>query len=154
MEKSTLEMAAKSPCTVCSPTSWPTKPSGVNGDHAGSALLTAECLHTFVVWPPAAFGHDPVNDLVGIGDVARFAVHAIRKIDAQFEAVRLPHRLVNGGGTKILARIAVLRRAAVRANIQIQYVQVARLIVIVARSRVIHVRQTVECQFAVAFEAL
>ena len=42
-------------------------------------LLSAasESLHPFVVRPAAAFGRHPINDLVGIGDVARLAVDAI-----------------------------------------------------------------------------
>ena len=36
-------------------------------------------LHSFVVWPPAALGRYPVDNLVGIGNVARLAVDAVRR---------------------------------------------------------------------------
>jgi len=38
-------------------------------------------LHAFVVGAAATFGYNPVDDLVGIGDIARLAVNAIREID-------------------------------------------------------------------------
>jgi hypothetical protein len=37
--------------------------------------------HTFVVWAAATFWRDPVDDLVGIGDVAGFAVDAVGGVD-------------------------------------------------------------------------
>ena len=38
-------------------------------------------LHAFVVGAAAAFGDDPVDDLVGVGDVAGFAVDAVGGVD-------------------------------------------------------------------------
>ena len=38
-------------------------------------------LHPFVVGASAAFGDDPIDDLVGISDVARLAMNAIGCID-------------------------------------------------------------------------
>src|SRR5260370_8343358 len=53
-------------------------------DANGSGIcLENRVLHALVVGAAAAFGDDPVNDLVGIGDVARLAVHAIRGVDFQ-----------------------------------------------------------------------
>jgi hypothetical protein len=91
--------------------------------------------------------------LIGIGDVARFAVDAIRAIDFQFfGAVFVERHLVDGSGTKILARVAVLADAAVAADIRIEYVQVAGLIFVVPRAGMIDVGEAVEGEFAVAFE--
>ena len=38
-------------------------------------------LHAFVVGAAAAFGDDPIDNLVGIGDVAGFAVDAVGGVD-------------------------------------------------------------------------
>ena len=40
-------------------------------------------LHAFVVRATAAFGNDPINDLVRVSDIARFAMNTIGKIDPQ-----------------------------------------------------------------------
>ena len=37
-------------------------------------------LHAFVIRPAAAFGRDPVDDLIRIGDVARLAVDTVREV--------------------------------------------------------------------------
>ena len=37
-------------------------------------------LHAFVVGATAAFGDDPIDNLVGVGDVAGFAVHAVGEV--------------------------------------------------------------------------
>jgi hypothetical protein len=38
-------------------------------------------LHAFVVGAAAAFGDNPIDDLVGVGDVAGFAVDAVGGAD-------------------------------------------------------------------------
>jgi hypothetical protein len=43
-------------------------------------ITSSRRLHAFVVGTAATFGNDPVDDLVGVGDVAGFAVDAIGKI--------------------------------------------------------------------------
>src|ERR1700674_1702968 len=73
--------------------------------------------HAFVVGAAAAFGDYPVDDLVGIGDVAGFAVHAVGGVDLKLESIFFLHGFVDGGGTKILAGIAVLDGATVGANV-------------------------------------
>ena len=40
-------------------------------------------LHALVLRPSAAFGRHPVDDLIGIHDVARLAVDAVRRVDLQ-----------------------------------------------------------------------
>ena len=77
---------------------------------ANSALHHADFrqLHAFVVGATAAFGDDPVDDLVGVGDVAGLAVDAIRGVDLELCAVLFAGDLVNRRGTEILAGIAVL----------------------------------------------
>ena len=72
--------------------------------------------HAFIVRASAAFGDYPVNDLVGIGDVAGFAVDAVGGVDLELESVFLLHGFVDGGGAEILAGIAVLDTAAIGAN--------------------------------------
>ena len=55
----------------------------------GHPRLNVGCdgrLHAFVIRATAAFGYDPVDNLVGIGDIARFAVDAIRGVDFQLQA--------------------------------------------------------------------
>jgi len=51
---------------------------------SAGGLLTMTTLvgssHAFVVGPAAAFRNNPVYDLVGIGDIASLAVHAIGEI--------------------------------------------------------------------------
>src|SRR5689334_23937358 len=49
----------------------------------GTDLLQLSPSHTFVVWSTAAFRRNPVDDLVWIHDVARFAVYAVGKVYLQ-----------------------------------------------------------------------
>ena len=44
-------------------------------------MRPARALHAFVVGPATAFGDHPIDDLVGIRDVAGFAVNAVGGID-------------------------------------------------------------------------
>src|SRR5437773_1759835 len=39
-------------------------------------------LHAIVVWPAATFRWNPSNDLIRVGDVAGFAVDAVRRVQA------------------------------------------------------------------------
>ena len=109
-------------------------------------------LHSLVVGAAATFWRDPVDDLVGIGDVASFAVDAIRGVDFQFWRAFFGDHFVDCGGTKILTRISVLSDAAVAANIRLEHDKVARLIFFMARAGVVDVGEAVEGEFAVAFE--
>src|SRR4249920_3370947 len=54
-------------------------------------------LHVRVVWPAAAFGGNPVDILVGILDVARFAVDAVLRIDYEFRCARFFHPFIDAG---------------------------------------------------------
>ena len=114
---------------------------------------TQHGLHAFVVGAAAAFGRNPVDDLIGVGDVAGFAVDAVCRADFQFGLALVQHHLVNRGGTKVLAGVAVFADAAVTANIGLENNQVAGLIFFVARSGMIDVCQAVKGEFAVALEA-
>src|SRR3984957_8181464 len=69
--------------------------------------------HAFVVGAASAFGRDPVDDLVGVGDVAGFAMDAIGGVDFQFGGAFLGDHFVDRGGTKILAGVAVFADAAI-----------------------------------------
>jgi len=96
-------------------------------------------LHAFIVGAAATFGDYPIDDLVGVGDVAGFAVHAVGGVDLEFESVFFLNRLVDRGGTKILAGVAVLDGAAGGADVEVVNDQVAGLIFFVAGSGVIDV---------------
>src|ERR1700679_2432518 len=109
--------------------------------------------HAFVVGATAALGGDPVDDLVGVGDVAGFAVDAVGGADLQLGAVFIRHHFVHGGGTKILAGVAVFADAAVATDVRLENYEVARLIFFVARSGMIDVGEAIEGEFAVAFVA-
>ncbi len=75
-------------------------------------------LHSFVVGAAAPFRDNPVDDLVGVGDVAGFAVHAVGEINFEFGlAGGVFGHFVNGRGTEILAGIAVFDDAFRGANI-------------------------------------
>jgi hypothetical protein len=76
-------------------------------------------LHILVNRSPTPFGRYPLNDLIGIGDVARFAVNAIREIYSQSSRpsrFRLNH-LVNLSRTEMLARVPKLLLALRVANV-------------------------------------
>src|SRR5262249_45801732 len=83
--------------------------------------------HALVIGPSAALGNDPVDDLVGIGDVAGLAMHAVRGIDFQPWLALLLGHLIDRCGTEILARIAVLAGATRGADIRLGHNQLARL---------------------------
>src|SRR5580704_16476853 len=128
-----------------------------------SSILNARCemrmkpedyiSHTFVVWAASAFGRDPVDDLVGVGDVAGFAVDAIGGVDLQFGGTFLGDHFVDGRGTKILAGVAVFADAAVDADIRFENDQVAGLIFLMARAGMVDVGEAVEGELAVTFVA-
>src|SRR5437588_4279663 len=70
--------------------------------------------HSVVVRPPAAFGWNPGNDLVGVGDVTGLAVNAVRGVQADAFTVGrrfVVDHLVDIRGTKILAGAAVFFHA-------------------------------------------
>src|SRR6266436_5227562 len=111
-------------------------------------------LHAFVVGAAATFGDDPINNLVGIGNITRLAMHAIRGVDLQLQAaIRLLGHLVHRSRTKILAGIPVFLDALCCTNIRVRHAKMARLIFLMPRPGVIHVRQPVKRQLAIALES-
>jgi hypothetical protein len=83
--------------------------------------------------PTATFGRNPGDDLIGIGDVTRFAVNAVCRIDFEARAalgIRL--HFVNSCGAEMLAGVSELAGAARGADIEIGDLQVRRLILFVA----------------------
>ena len=60
---------------------------------------------------------------------------------------------IDGGGTKVLARIAVFLDAFCGADVQIRDMQMAGLIFFVARAGVVDVGEAVEGEFAIADKA-
>src|ERR1700683_45198 len=110
-------------------------------------------LHSFVVGPAPTFRYDPIDNLVGIGNIASFAVYAVRSVYFQSELLALGNHFIHGGWAKILAGIAILSNAAVNADTRLEDVEVARLVFVVAGSGVIHIGQPVKCQLAIALKA-
>src|SRR6266478_4159038 len=122
MAKFTSAAVGRLMCTACCPTKSFSRSTANNSQRKPkyfSRVLKpfSRDLHAFVVRASAAFGDYPVNDLVGIGDVAGFAVDAVGGVDLELESVFFLNRLVDGGGAEILAGIAVLDGAAIGANI-------------------------------------
>ena len=112
-----------------------------------------ELLHTLVIWPATALRRNPCNDLVGIHNVARFAVDTIRCVEVNFlpaRSVRRFHHFIHARGTEILAGVAKLRHASFIANVGVVNHQVRRLVFFMLGARVIDVGQLVERQLAVA----
>jgi hypothetical protein len=92
------------------------------------------------VRPAAAFGRDPGDDLVGVGDITGLAVDAVRGIEFEARpgsARRLFH-LVHRRGAEVLARIAKLPHATIVADIEVCDLQVGGLVLLVVRGRVIN----------------
>ena len=77
-------------------------------------------------------------------------MHAIRGIDLEMNPGFVSRHFVNGSGTIILARVAVLANAAIRADIPIADVQMARLIFFVTRAGIIDVGQAIKGEQAIA----
>ena len=109
--------------------------------HGGSLQCT---LQRLVVRARAAFGGRPVDDLVGILDVARLAMHAVRGIDLQaLAALAVVDHFVDVGGTEACAGIAEFRCAFGGADRRISHLQVGGLIFVVGGRGEEHRRQAV-----------
>ena len=81
-------------------------------------------------------------------------MHAVRGANLQLHAaVRFLGHFVHGCGTKILAGIPVLLDAFGCADIGICNLEMARLILFMARPGVIHICQPIESELAVSFES-
>jgi hypothetical protein len=85
--------------------------------------------HTVIVRSPATLRRNPRNDLIRVHNVARLAMHAIRKIN-----MNLPiHHLVHRRRAEMLARIPKLLNTTMVTNIRIANHQMHRLIIVVTR---------------------
>src|SRR3979409_1922806 len=76
-------------CTGCSRTSSyraKENPGGSRRAFLPELQIQRAASHAVVVGTTAAFGNDPVDNLIGIGNVAGLAVNAICGIDFQFQA--------------------------------------------------------------------
>src|SRR6188508_2189840 len=103
-------------------------------------MRTATGLHALVLWTTAAFGRDPVDDLIRIHDVAGLAVDAVGGVDLQFlPALARIHHLVDIGRTETRAGVAVLLAATRRTDVGVVDDEVRRLILGMARARVMDV---------------
>ena len=65
------------------------------------ADLRSRRLHIGIVWPTAAFWHNPINILCDVLDIASLAVHAVLRVDlqARLAATLRLHDLVDPGRT-------------------------------------------------------
>src|SRR5690348_8927110 len=132
--------------------SWP----GVSRDSMPGRLpdspiaRSRDSLHAFVLRAAASFWRHPVDDLIGIHDVARLAVHAVRRVDLQFaRAVPGVDHLVDVGRTEADARVAVLLAAARRADAGIVDDEVRRLILGMARAGIMDPGHPIERQLPI-----
>ena len=71
-----------------------------------------------------------------------------------FRPVALFRHFIDCGRAKILAGVSVLFHASRRTNVEIQNLQMARLIFFMPRAGVIDIRETVERQLAIALKPL
>src|SRR5215510_14777410 len=108
----------------------------------------------FIAWTAAAFGCNPIDHFVGVHNVTRFAVDAVRGIDLQTKSpVSGRSHFIDGSRTKELAGIAVFVRTSWMADFGIEDYQVDGLILIVIGSRVINISQLVKGEFAIIIRA-
>ena len=110
-------------------------------------------LHSIVIRSAAALWRHPGDDLVRVRDVAGFAMHTVRWVQADAFAIRLRRvvqHLVNIGRTEVLAGAAEFFYAALVADIRVMNDEVRGLIFFVLRARVVEIGQLVESKLAVA----
>src|SRR5580700_11843525 len=116
-----------------------------NGEPRNEAASPSS--HAFVIWTTAALGWNPGNNFVRIHDVAGFAVHAVRRVEVDFQTawriLRLNH-FVDVGRAEILAGVAELFHATLVADRRIVNHKVRRLIFLVLGSGVIEIGKFVE----------
>src|ERR1700723_2607500 len=96
------------------------------------ATVTSFVSHPIIVRATTTFRRNPRDDLIWVHDVTRFAVHAVREVDAQFPsrvAYRFNH-FVHSRRTKILAGIPIFTYTPVAADVQVRHHQMHRLILL------------------------
>ena len=109
--------------------------------------------HAVVIRAAATFRWHPGDDLVRVGDVAGFAMDAVRRVQADAFAVGLGcvfDHFINVCGTEILAGAAEFFYALRIADIRIVDDQMRWLVFFVLRARVVEIGKFVEGEFAVA----
>src|SRR6267154_3431548 len=126
-------------CGPCGPSPW-------------IAITLGRKSHPVVIRSAPTFRRHPGDDLVRVGNVAGFAMDAVRRIQADALAVRLGrviHHFVYVRGTEILAGTAILLHAALVANVRIVNDEMRRLILFVLGTRMIKVGELVENELAI-----
>jgi hypothetical protein len=109
-------------------------------------------LHAFVVGAAAAFGRNPGDDLVGVGDVAGLTVDAVGSVELEALAVAFGDDFIDRRGTEVLAGVAVLFDATGGADVGVGHQQVRGLVFLVAGAGVEDVGDFVEGKLAVGLE--
>src|SRR2546426_2471938 len=110
--------------------------------------------HPIVIRPTATLRRNPGDDLIRVMNVAGFAVHAVRWIQADALSVGLRgviNHFINIRWTEVLARAAKFFNAALIANVGVLDDQMRGLIFFMLRTRVIKIGELVDGELAVAF---
>src|SRR5271170_6184098 len=115
-----------------------------NGQRNAVAPRRQALSHSFVIRAATSFGWNPIDDLIRVGDVTGFAVDAVRRVDFELRGAFFGNDLIDGGGTEILAGVSVLPNTAIAANVGVEDMEVAGLILFVSRARMIDIGETVE----------
>ena len=79
-------------------------------------------LHPFVVRTAASFRTNPGDDLIRIGNVARLAMDAVRRIQLEVlaRAARIVFHFIDVGRAKELAGVAIFLGATVVADVEVR----------------------------------
>jgi hypothetical protein len=94
-------------------------------------ILTQCTSQVLIIRSRTTFRRHPVDDLVGIFDVAGLAVHAIGGVDLQAFTCIVLHDFIDIGGAEARARVAVFLGALCDAHGSVGNVQMDRLVFVV-----------------------
>src|SRR5438094_354302 len=132
---------------------------GLSRKYSSSFHRSETCPHTrthshpIVIRPTATLRRNPGDDPIRVMNVAGFAVHAVRWIQADALSVGLGgiiNHFVNIRWAEVLARAAELFNAALIANVGVLDDQMRGLIFFMLRAGIIKVGELVEGELAIA----
>ncbi len=98
--------------------------------------------HAFVIGTSATFWRHPINNLIGVHDVASLTVDTVGGVNLKPLTVGIVadiENFVDVSRTEFRARIAIYLTASILTNISIRNQEMVRLVFIVSRARVMHV---------------
>jgi len=135
------DTAERLPCLF---SNLPSTPTGSESMRSFRPIVSRP-LQICVTGSAATFRRDPINDLIGIHDVASLAVDAVGSSDCKpGRPVVVGFHAVDRGRTEILARVSILLSTTGVTQIGIENHEVNRLIFFVRGARVVDVGQLVE----------